>query len=225
MFFISYSVQGALLFITSGAAESYSKDFNILVAPCVSPWGYEHIQRWTPLAVDPNRSFKRDKPDECGSQEARAVVQLLQSCGVSKWCCHIDLHETTDTDELEFRVAKAARDGDTSEPGTIPDGYYLCGDAMNAQLEFQRAIIAGVREVTHIAPADPDGTLIGSKAVDEGIILYDYKVLGLCGGVTNATYSTTTEVYPDSEHVTEEECNRAQVKSVTSALDYILAQK
>ena len=29
--------------------------FNI-VAPCVSPWGYEHIQRWN-ADVDPNRSF------------------------------------------------------------------------------------------------------------------------------------------------------------------------
>lgn len=62
---------------------------------------------------------------------------------------HILPHEykTTDTDETEFRVAKSARDGDVSEPGTIPDGFYLCADAQNVQLEFQRAVIEGVRKV------------------------------------------------------------------------------
>ena len=35
---------------------------------------------------------------------------------------HIDLHETTDSDETEFMPAKAARDGVDHDPGTIPDG-------------------------------------------------------------------------------------------------------
>ena len=47
-------VQGALLFLQT-KAEKFSEHFNILVAPCVSPWGYETIQRWTTGAVDPNR--------------------------------------------------------------------------------------------------------------------------------------------------------------------------
>ena len=128
-------------------------------------------------------------------------------------------------DELEFRPAKAARDGEDYPPGTIPDGFYLCGDERNPRLDFQRAVIAGVRAVTHIAPADPDGTIIGSQVVDEGVILYDYQALGLCGGVTNAAYTTTTEVYPDSASATDEECNLAQVRSVTSALEFALAQR
>ena len=52
-------VQGALLFLQT-KAEEFSEHFNILVAPCVSPWGYECIQRWTAKAVDPNRSFNPD---------------------------------------------------------------------------------------------------------------------------------------------------------------------
>eukprot|EP00520_Triparma_pacifica_P002058 CAMPEP_0118636698 /NCGR_PEP_ID=MMETSP0785-20121206/2763_1 /TAXON_ID=91992 /ORGANISM="Bolidomonas pacifica, Strain CCMP 1866" /LENGTH=299 /DNA_ID=CAMNT_0006527845 /DNA_START=211 /DNA_END=1107 /DNA_ORIENTATION=- len=202
-------VHGALRFLSGGEALNYAaKGLNILVAPCVSPWGYEHIQRWTSEAVDPNRSFaSRTDPHACGSQESAALVRLLNSCGVETWACHVDLHETTDTDETEFRVAKAARDGLTSEPGTIPDGFYLCGDEKNPKLEFQRAVITGVRKVTHIAPADPDGTIIGSKVVDEGVILYDYTALGLCGGVTNARFTTTTEVYPDSPKATDELCN------------------
>ena len=32
-------VQGAVLFLTSRAAE-YTSKYNIVVCPCVSPWGY-----------------------------------------------------------------------------------------------------------------------------------------------------------------------------------------
>ena len=190
-------VQGALLFLTGGHAAAYAaKGVNILVAPCVSPWGYEHIQRWNPEAVDPNRSFlSRDDAAACGSQEAANLVRLLQSCDLGPggaWAAHVDLHETTDTDETEFRVAKAARDGEESEPGTIPDGFYLCGDEKNPQIAFQRAVIAGVRKVTHIAPPDPDNTIIGSPVVDEGVILYDCKIERLC------KYNTWKEKRPPS---------------------------
>ncbi|KAH8066037.1 hypothetical protein JL722_432 [Aureococcus anophagefferens] len=123
----------------------------------------------------------------------------------------------------ETSGAKAARDGEDSEPGTIPDGFYLCGDEQNPRLDFQRAVNAGVAEVTHIAPADPDGTIIGSPVVDDGVILYDYAALGLCGGVTNAKFTTTTEVYPDSPKATDELCNLGQVAAIKSALDFLLA--
>jgi hypothetical protein len=51
-------VQGALRFLDTRAAE-YAARFNVCVAPCVSPWGYERIQRWNAMAVDPNRSFDK----------------------------------------------------------------------------------------------------------------------------------------------------------------------
>ena len=77
--------------------------------------------------------------------------------------------------------------------------------------------------MTHIAPADPDGTIIGSPVVAHGVIEYDCKGLGLCAGVTNARFVTTTEVYPDSPRATPQQCNDAQVAAVTSGLDYALA--
>ena len=49
-------VQGAIRFLER-RCEEFTDDFNILVAPCVSPWGYERVQRWNANAVDPNRSF------------------------------------------------------------------------------------------------------------------------------------------------------------------------
>jgi hypothetical protein len=67
-----------------------------VVAPCVSPWGYECIQRWNNNAEDPNRGFMPDSSrDECA-----AIVNLVASLGgPDAFTMHIDLHETTDTDE------------------------------------------------------------------------------------------------------------------------------
>src|SRR5688500_6610786 len=50
-------VRGALEFL-EGPASACAGRINLLVAPCVSPWGYEHVQRWNPNAIDPNRSFR-----------------------------------------------------------------------------------------------------------------------------------------------------------------------
>ena len=138
--------------------------------------------------------------------------------------CHIDLHETTDTDESEFRPAKAARDGLPYEPDIIPDGFYLVSDVTNPQAEWHKAMIDGVRQVTHIAPPDAKNEIIGEPVVQDGVIaIPSPKSIGLCAGVTNARYATTTEVYPDSPTADEETCNKAQVTCITAALRHIIA--
>ena len=210
-------VHGALKFVDT-QAERYAEHFNIVVAPCVSPWGYEVINRWNPNAIDPNRSFYADSPAE----ESANLIKLVATLG--DVLMHIDLHETTDSDETEFRPALAARDGLEYIEGMIPDGFYTVGDTENPQPEFQKAVIESVAKVTHIAPADDKGEIIGSPVVQFGVINYPMVKLGLCGGVTNCTYGTTTEVYPNSPKVTDEECNDAQVAAVVGGLDYVLAQ-
>ena len=207
-------VQGALAFLETAAGD-YRDRFNMLVAPCVSPWGYEVINRWNPNAIDPNRSFVPNSE----SEEAASVMALVEASG-HDFVMHIDLHETTDTDESEFRPAVAARDGKPFVPGTIPDGFYTVGDTANPQPEFQAAIIAGVEPVTHIAPADENGQLIGSDMVQRGVINYDCKGWGLCAGMTNAPLTSTTEVYPDSPKATDEICIDAQVAAVNAALTF-----
>ena len=211
-------VMGALQFVDQHAAD-YAGRVNLLVAPCVSPWGYERIQRWNALAIDPNRSFRADSPAQESAALMRLVAPLLDSIRL-----HVDLHETTDTDESEFRPALAARDGKDFEPGEIPDGFYLVDDTGHPQPGFQQAVIAAVAKVTHIAPADAQGEIIGSPVVAPGVIRYPLKPLGLCAGVSNARYTTTTEVYPDSPRATPDQCNAAQVAAVRAALDYLLAQ-
>ena len=50
-------VHGALQFVERHASD-YAGRTNLLVVPCVSPWAYERINRWSPDALDPNRNFK-----------------------------------------------------------------------------------------------------------------------------------------------------------------------
>src|SRR5690606_5200143 len=185
-------VHGALRFIDEHAS-GYAGRINLLVAPCVSPWAYERIHRWNADAVDPNRSFREDSPAE----ESAALMRLVAPFR-GRFLVHIDLHETTDTDESEFRPALAARDGAEHEPGSIPDGFYLVDDSGNPQPAFQAAVVEAVAAVTHIAPADAKGEIIGSPMVAEGVIEYPMTQLGLCAGITGARFTTTTEVYPDS---------------------------
>ncbi len=212
-------VRGALRFVEQYAHE-YEGALNIIVAPCVSPWAYETIQRWNRNAIDPNRSFC----DESPAEESAALLRLIAAVR-DQVLVHVDLHETTDTDESEFRPALAARDGEHYVPDQIPDGFYLVDDSACPNDAFQMAVIAAVAKVTHIAAADHKGEIIGSPVVAPGVIRYPLKQLGLCAGITPAPYRTTTEVYPDSPQASDEQCIAAQVTAVRAAIDYALAQR
>ena len=208
-------VHGALRFVEQHAPR-YAGHVNLLVVPCVSPWAYEHIQRWNFDAIDPNRSFREPSP----SQEAAALMRLVAPLH-GQFVAHIDLHETTNTDESEYRPAVAARDGKVFVPGSIPDGFYLVDDTANPQPAFQRVIIEAVAQVTHIAPADEKNEIIGSPVVAPGVIQYAIHALGLCPSVSGARYTTTTEVYPDSPRATPAQCVAAQVSAVCAAVDFV----
>ena len=210
-------VQGALRFVETTLA-SYVDSYNFIVAPCISPWGYETINRWNPNAIDPNRSFKSGTSVE----EASCIMSYIKDLNISM-LAHLDLHETTDTDNSEFRPALEARDAVEQELWEIPDGFYGVGDSENSVPEFQKAIIDAVERVTHIAPSDENNYLIGAKTEQRGVINYPIKGLGLCAGFTDASFVTTTEVYPDSPSVDDENCIIAQVAAVSGALDYLKA--
>jgi len=218
-------VQGALRFAENclliKQANNYLEHFNFIIAPCVSPWGYETINRWESSAIDPNRSFYANSPAE-GSSALMALVASIEALTNTKIFAHFDLHETTDTDNTEFRPALASRDAVTHDNWNIPDGFYLVGDTLKLEDDFQTAIIQAVEQVTHIAPSDENGKLIGVDLAQFGVINYATKALGLCAGLSDAKYVTTTEVYPDSPKVDDENCIVAQVAAITGGLDYIL---
>ena len=210
-------VHGALKF-TSERAKDWEEDFNFVCYPCISPWGYETINRWNPDAIDPNRNFRDNSP----AGECSAIYNSLKDLGLN-FLAHFDLHETTDTDNTVFRPDLEKRDGIPQEVWDIPDGFYTVGDTGRNELDFQKAIIESVSKVTHIAPSDSQNKLIGEDTLAPGIINYDLKKLNLCAGLTDAKFVTTTEVYPDSPKVDDNECNLAQVAAVEGGLNYIRA--
>ena len=208
-------VQGALRWIQQDF-DSHAGAMNLLVLPCVNPWGYETINRWNPETLDPNRQFKQSSP---AAESALAMACVFANC--KRVDVHVDLHETTDTDNSEFGPAKAARDGVPFERHDIPDGFYLVGDNERPVPEFQRALIDAVRRVTHIAAPDEHGSIIGTPIQQAGVINFAKRSLGLCGGMTGARFVTTTEVYPDSPTADPAQCNEAQVVAVNAAIEYV----
>ena len=211
-------VHGALQFLRDHGQETAGRA-NLLVVPCVSPWAYERVQRWNFDALDPNRNFRAGSP----VAESAALVALLAPLR-GRVLMHIDLHETTDSDESEFQPALAARDGEAFVPGTIPDGFYLVDDAEHPQPEFQRAVVDAVGQVTHIAPPDAHGQIIGCPLQSPGVISFAVAQRGLCAAITGARFSTTTEVYPDSPRTTPQQCVEAQVTAVRAAITFALSQ-
>lgn len=228
-------VQGAIVFLSSPSSPLHTKymdQINVLVVPCVSPWSYEHIQRWQADLMDPNRSFVNSTRDNTGQQPpqarstegSQALMDYLEQQFSTKgpWTCHLDLHETTNTDATEFMPAKHAKAGLPHDGEVIPDGFYLVGDDQNPTLDFHASVIESVKQVTHIAQPDQQGHIIDIPIAREGLILVPAKQLGLCCSMTGATFVTTTEVYPDSSLVTDEICNQAQVAAIEGAIDYVL---
>ena len=209
-------VLGALQYLREHGQETIGRA-NLLVVPCVSPWAYERIQRWNFDALDPNRNFREGSP----AGESAALVALLAPLR-GRVLMHIDLHETTDSDETEFRPALAARDGKPYEPGEIQDGFYLVDDADHPQPAFQRAVIDAVSRVTHIAAPDANGQINESPLQSPGVIEFPVSRWALCAAITGARFATTTEVYPDSPGTTPEECIAAQVAAVCAAVEFAL---
>jgi hypothetical protein len=210
-------VEGALAFVEQ-YADVYAGRICLLVVPCVSPWAYERIHRWNFDAIDPNRSFRGNGL----AREANALLDLTRAAS-GNYLMHIDLHETTNSDNTQFGPELSARKGEVFTACNIPDGFYVVADRQDPQLGFQNAIISAVEQVTHIAAPDARGEIFGSPAIGRGVVIYDSIRLGLCMGVTAAPFRTTTEVYPDSDRTTPDICVQAQIVAVCSALNFALA--
>ena len=201
--------------------HGHAQHANLLLLPCISPWGYETINRWNPDALDPNRQFKPTSPISPAAEAALAmacVAHHAPQCGPAQLTCT----KPPNTDSSEFGPAKAARDGKPPELHPIPDGFYLVADTARPEPAFQAALIAAVRSVTHIAEPDATGQLIGSPLLQPGVIAYAKRALGLCGGMTAARFVTTTEVYPDSTRTTPAQCNEAQRVAVNAAVGFLV---
>jgi hypothetical protein len=209
-------VTGAIEFART-IETAYLNEFNFLIFPCVSPWGYETNNRWNPQAIDPNRSFYAHTPCE----EAANLLHFIRPY-LNKIIAHFDLHETTDSDESVFRPAVAARDGAEFHPVDVPDGFYLVADSERNEVDFQASIINEVAKITHIAQPDENQRLFGTRLSQAGVVLYAMRPLGLCGGLTQCKFHVTTEVYPDSDQMDETTCIKAQITAIEAGLTYLM---
>ncbi len=111
---------------------------------------------------------------------------------------HIDLHETTDTGDSEFRPALTVREGIVIDKWTIPDGFYLVANKNKPYYDFQKYIIDAVSKVNHIVPTDLNTNILGDDTIKDRIMSCDSDKEKLCMSFTSVEYTTTTEVYPDS---------------------------
>lgn len=221
-------VKGALLFLEEHAS-AYRTQFNFVVAPCISPWSYETVNRLDPVMENPNREFKPDGKAE----ESRFLMNYLLGLGL-EFAGHIDLHETTDSDRV-FLPEEYSKNGRVLEAKDIdiPDGFYLIGVKGHHRPELEKAMIDSVRRVTHIAKPDARGMILDIPLSHEGMI--HASIPGLCAELTSAVSNLgafTTEMYPDSEKLkalgiakNEALCAEAQVACVRGALDFWIATR
>ena len=97
-------VLGALRFLES-SAQQYENTLNLVVAPCVSPWAFETINRWNVNAIDPNRSFYDNSP----AQESASLMRYVAGLDTS-FALHIDLHAQHLAQMLKHIVSAHALD-------------------------------------------------------------------------------------------------------------------
>lgn len=240
-------------------------DFNFIIAPCVSPWAYEHIQRWSINAIDVNRSFVEKEEDNSGTpivgtptptrgegrtEEAAFLMDYLTSQKLrGQVNLHLDLHETTDTDRLDFQPAKAARDGQIFKDEAIPNGFYLIGkdtDWSNtaSHIKFYHSILQSVAQNSRCKVC-PDKNILGYELFKSipGLICSKSNHKPLCSNICKANgdgassmfFAATTEVYPDEtafiddekkvRTVTDEDCTEAQYQAVMGAIGFLKLQQ
>ncbi len=178
---------------------------NLLVAPCISPWAYERIHRWNPRGDRPEPFVPREQPGWRIGGAVRLVAPLRDRLLV-----HVDLHETTDTDESEFRPALAARDGKPFEPdgdsGRVLSGR-RCRAARSRSSSRRSSMRSRRSRISRRADAQGrDHRLAPGRAGRDRYRAAQARPRAPASP-TRAT-RPTTEVYPDSPRATPEQCNR-----------------
>lgn len=210
-------VEGCMKFVQNGPTP----DFNLVVAPCVSPWAYEWGTRCQSNQKDPNRSFasfKNNQHADYHTEEADALMKYIHSLNV-QWTCHIDLHETRPGAVGDAAMPPENNKEWTLDPSSIQQGFYLVGDASNLQHDFQTAV---VDSMVTVLPMIQSGTFW--KTLENGILPICGNSLGLCSSTTGATYVTTTEVCRPSPEPDETYAN-AQVAAIQGALKFLRSKE
>lgn len=204
--------------------SSLTDKFNFAIYPCISPWAYEHDQRWNAEAEDPNRLFARGETFT-PIEECQSFMTSIEKHGVI-FTAAVDLHETCDRD-VHLRVMRSERFGSSLAPDyqEIPQGYYLTLSKRETAGENGRQLLFGqaiIDEVVKVSPIAPEKTILEGK-VNYGGVTLSLPSKGLMRTYLDdhAKLVAVTEVYPDHPHMTPEKAVQAQLASVRGALNFI----
>ena len=193
-----------------------------------APGGTKALEMFNKVDKDQTGQISHAQFVSCLLEEGVDLKQCLPEFDAEKYpTIKKDEFMRTIVEKLLFNFQKCDDTNGKFDNNLIPDGFYLVGDITNQQKEWSKAIIDKVRAVTHIAPPDSDGTILGEPITQDGELCFDIHSVNLCASVTKAQYVTTTEVYPDSTvpGVTGQQCDDAQVAVVVGALDYLIANE
>jgi len=137
---------------------------------------------------------------------------------------HVDLHETTDSDEAEFSSRGRRARRQAVRAGRDPDGFYVVDDRSGRAPNSRARVIAAVARVTHIAPPDADGQIIGTAAGRARC----HSVSGEASRALRQRHGRAVQDddggYPDSPRTSPEECNVAQATAVCAAIEFALVR-
>lgn len=215
-------VRGALGFARDHA-NAYAGRANVIVVPCVNPWGYEFRQRWDPLAEDPCTSCS----EAALAPEGVALWRFL-SAWSRQVLVHVDLHETSAADSTEFGAVEAARAGRASyEPAGAADGFYVCACQRDPRLDFQRAIVDAVAAVTPIATVYGNHERVGVQPIANGVVQCPDDQTAWCAATTKPMAGTMTHVCQAGANGlagSSADCDSTQALAVCAAFDFALSR-
>ncbi len=173
------------------AEKNEDNNFNYVIFPCLSPWGYEMDHRWNYEAQDPNRGYVVNSDIE----ECIHFMDAIDTLGKT-FLGSIDLHETPDRD-ITLRIMRASRFGTplVQDYQNIPQGFYLVVDSYykSGKDGFIKSINNAVANVVDIAQ-DKEVLNVPNE---NGVVYLDIPGLGATWLRENniSRYAATTEVY------------------------------
>ena len=202
----------AALEFLENEAEKYTKEYNLIVYPCLCPGPYEKELRYTEGRIDPNRDALLNSPK---SQEMIAFTQSIKDLhkrllGIEsggKFTASIDLHETPKMD-LEINAENARIGAEQFKIDIFPEGWFLIAfeeDKKLAERIVQTVKDSGFKIVDDetIYEEDNHGGMILKPNLDMsiGLVRNFMKLYSEASFTTEFSGLSIDDNMPDSERI------------------------
>lgn len=216
-------VMAALQFLEKDA-PLLTREFNIVVFPCLVPWAYEMNHRLNHLGLDPNRNFFKKTPTSgMPAEECTAFIDSIEDLKV-QFSFSVDLHETPLRDIPLLQECSEMHGTEISANGQdIPNGFHVILNSENKNPALGKSIIKSVRAITKIVEGK---TITGHSNDNDGVLylgshgtLTNYINNNLSGNPQKGSIAVTTEVFPD--YKPDKENINAQIAAIYGGLNHL----